>query len=299
MADRRRLVFRIAGGLGNQLFQYATGRRMALQNGLPLTLDHISGFPRDFYRRKYLLDLFNIRCEYVGDHESYATLTGRIRRRLQVRLNRGRPLERKRFVLEGDQSLHPELLDYRVTHPVYFEGYWQHEEYFRDIRDHLLEELTLREPPDAENARLGERIASVEAVCLHVRQLRNVPNIPDAKPIPTAPGEHLDSTYYQRAAERLAERVTNPHFFVFADYPNWAREHIHLPHPVEYITHNGADKDYEDFRLMTRCRHFVLANSTFSWWAAWLGRNPDKVVIAPRAGIGRGLQSVPEAWELI
>jgi len=299
MADQRRLVFRIAGGLGNQLFQYATGRRMALQNGVPLTLDHISGFPRDFYRRKYLLDLFNIQCEYVAPSESYATFTGRIRRRLQIRLNQGRPLEKKRFVLEGDQGYKPELLAYRVTHPVYFEGYWQHEEYFRDIRDQLLEELTLRVPPDAENARLGERIDSVEAVCLHVRQLRNVPNIPDAKPIPTAPGEHLDSTYYQRAAERLAERVSNPHFFVFADYPNWAREHIHLPYPVEYVTHNGADRDYEDLRLMTRCRHFVLANSTFSWWAAWLSRNPSKVVIAPRAGIGRGLQSVPPEWELI
>jgi hypothetical protein len=99
----------------------------------------------------------------------------------------------------------------------------------------------------------------------------------------------------------IGQKLANPHFFVFADYPEWAKENIRAPYPLEFVTHNGPDRDYEDFWLMCQCRHFVVANSTFSWWPAWLASNPDKVVVAPRASIGPDevLKSAPDAWILV
>jgi hypothetical protein len=133
-----------------------------------------------------------------------------------------------------------------------------------------------------------------------VRRLHGVPNTADARPLATATHwEHVEVDYIPRAIDTIAQRVTRPHFFVFADYPDWAREHVHTSHPIEFVTHNGADRDYEDFRLMARCRHFIIANSTFSWWAAWLGTYPEKIVIAPKQAIGEALGSVPGSWLLV
>jgi hypothetical protein len=298
--SRKKVIVRIAGGLGNQLFEYAAARRLAMRNDVPLTLDHISGFPRDFYKRNFLLDHFNIRCDYIDPGSSYASFWGRLCRRIQLKLNRNRDLQRKTYVMEENTSkLDARMLDLRVTRPIYLEGYWQHEDYFKDIREQLCDELTLKTPHDPVNIELAKRINSVNSVCLHVRRLHGVPNVANAKPLETKPAQHIDVSYYSRAVERIGEKVKDPHFFVFADYPDWARENINVPYPIEYVTHNGADKDYEDFWLMGQCKHFIVANSTFSWWAAWLARNPDKIIIAPKASIGFALQSTPSSWLLL
>ena len=302
MADRGRVTVQIAGGLGNQLFQYATARRLALQSGVPLELDHLSGFARDFYRRRYLLDRFAIRGEKIAPRAAYVSHRGRLRRALRARWSRDRELADRGYIREEDSRFVPGLLDLRVTRPVYLEGYWQYERYFRDIRDTLCEELAIHTAHDPDNLEYARKIASVEAVCLHVRRLHGVPDTKDAKPIADATWKHhIEPSYFQHAVERLAQRVANPHFFVFADYPDWAREHIRAPFPLEFVTHNGSDRDYEDFWLMGPCRHFIVANSTFSWWAAWLARDPDKVVIAPKASVGPDevLKSTPEDWLLI
>jgi hypothetical protein len=297
MAGRGRITVRIAGGLGNQLFQYAAARRLALHNDLPLTLDHLSGYSSDFYRRKFLLDRFAIRANLIDPSSSYASNWGRLRRRIEVRLNQPRDLSKKSYLLEDDWTYDPRLLELKVTRPLYLEGYFQFEDYFRDIRDLLLEELTLRTAHDARNVELAQTIGACESVCLHVRRLHGVPNKSDAAPLASvAPRHQIDASYFQKAVEVVARQVRDPHFYVFADYPDWAREHVHTSYPVEFVTHNGAEKDYEDFWLMTQCRHFIIANSTFSWWAAWLSQNPRKIVVAPKGAIGQMLKSVPDSW---
>ncbi len=300
MAGRGRVTVRIAGGLGNQLFQYAAARRLALRNGLPLTIDPVSGYARDFYRREYLLDHFNIRAHEIAPGESYASLWGRLRRRIEIRWNRSRDLAHKTYLLEDDWTYDPRLLELKVTRPLYLEGYFQFEEYFRDIRDLLLEELTLRTAHDERNLEMARRIGSCESVCLHVRRLHGVPAALDAVPLAAvAPQHQIDPSYFQKAVELVSRQVRDPHFFVFADHPEWAREHVHTSHPTEYVAHNGAEKDYEDFWLMGQCRHFIIANSTFSWWAAWLSRHPEKIVIAPKGAIGQMLKGVPDSWILV
>jgi hypothetical protein len=301
MADRGRVTVRVSGGIGNQLFQYATARRLALRNDVPLAIDHISGFARDFYRRRFSLNRFNIGGDLIEPRSSYASNWGRLRRRIQLRINRSRPLAQRTYLFEDNMRFEPELLDLEVTRPIYLEGYWQYEVYFGDIRDRLSEELTLRTPHDRVNVELAEKIRSLEApVCLHVRALHGVPDTKDARPQPTVSDwHHLDPSYFQRAVEVMAQKVANPHFFVFADYPDWAREHLHAPYPMEFVTHNGPDKDYEDFWLMGQCRHFIISNSTFSWWAAWLAPNPRKVAIAPKEAIGKMIRGAPDSWLLV
>jgi hypothetical protein len=297
MADRAQVTVWIAGGLGNQLFQYAAARRLALRNDVPLVIDRLSSYSRDFYKRRFRLDLFDIRADYTEPGDAYASGWGRLRRRIQVRANRSRPLEKRTYLLEDERAFDPRLLELRVTRPIYLQGYWQYEDYFKDIRNQLREELTLRVPHEARNVEWARRIGAVEAVCLHVRQLHGVPQTRGAKPLdPLAQQHYVDPSYFQRAIEVLTRKVEKPHFFVFSDYPDWARQHVRSPHPIEFVTDNGAEKDYEDFWLMGQCRHFITANSTFSWWAAWLAPNPDKIVIAPKGAIGQVYRSVPPSW---
>lgn len=294
------VVVQVAAGLGNQLFQYAMGRHLALANGVPLVLDHLSGFPRDRYRRAFVLDRFDVQCRYVPASASYATPLGRVRRRLHRWRDRGRGLAERRYVQETDsRRVEPGLVGLVVHGRTYFEGYWQHEEYFRDSADQIRSDLRVIGEHDAMNVALAARINAVDAVCLHVRRLHGVPNTPAAAPLAENARLHVDLDYYTRAMARVAEAVRAPRFFVFSDYPDWARAHLRSPLPMEFVTHNGPDKDVEDFWLMTQCRHFVIANSTFSWWAAWLGSAPDKHVIAPAAAVGKMIKSVPASWETL
>lgn len=302
MAGRGRVTVRIGGGLGNQLFQYATARRLALRNGVPLTLDHVSGFWRDFYKRRYLLDRFAIRADTIDPRDAWTSSWRRLRRRIEVRMDASRELADRTWIVEQDSRFEPRILDLKVARPIQLDGYWQYEDYFDDIRDTLCEELTVRSAHDADNLEFACRIQSVEAVCLHVRRLHGVPNTKDAKPIMDSRWKHfIEPSYFQQAVELMAQKVAKPHFFVFADFPEWARENISAPHPLEFVTHNGADRDYEDFWLMGQCRHFIVANSTFSWWAAWLAQHQHKTVIAPKDSVGpdRVLKSAPDSWLLI
>jgi hypothetical protein len=300
MPKRNEVVVQISGGLGNQLFQYAMGRRLALASGVPLMLDHLSGFPRDYYRRKFSLDKFNIDCEFIPERASYASVTGRVRRRVDRWLNRHQPLERKTYIRENPrQHFQQELLGLKVSRRVFFDGFWQHEEYFRDQAVQIRTDFTLKVPHEPANLEFAERIRSVEAVCLHVRRLHGVPNSKRAAPLAENTRLHVDAGYYQRALNHVLKPLRNPHVFVFADFPDWARENVKADVPLEFVTHNGPDRDYEDFWLMSQCRHFIIANSTFSWWAAWLGNQEGKRVVAPAAALGYALTSIPPGWEAL
>lgn len=287
------VIVRLAGGLGNQLFQYAFGRALAVRNGVPLRLDAISGFPRDRYRRSFALAPYNIECGYVPPARSYATPVGRIRRRLLSMYSRCLPIGRGPHVVEAIHGRwNPAISNLRVERSTYFIGHWQHEEYFREIRDLLLRELTLsREPSDACCA-LADRIPERRGVAVHVRCLRHV--LPGAVATPRL---GIDAGYYERGINFIAERIANPMFFVFSDAPEWARKNIACRHRCEFL--EGGRSDQEDLWLMSRCRGFVIANSTFSWWGAWLSQSASPCVVAPLSGIQRGLESVPAQWQLL
>jgi hypothetical protein len=295
--SRPSVVVQIAGGLGNQLFQYAFGRALSLRNRVPLVLDRISRFRRDFYRRQFTLGRYHIHYDVLPRATDYSTIRGRVRRRLARWLNSRLPTQRRTYIQEPDAFAYDDTIArLPVTRRTYFEGGWQHEEYFRPCRDLLLRDLALISPVSEATNVVADRMASSNAVCLHVRRLHGVPNKADAQPLAHNSEIHLDLSYYDRAIAFVAQRVPQPHFFIFADYPDWAREHLHVPFLAEYVTHNGPDRDYEDLWLMSRCRFFIIANSTFSWWGAWLAQHTGKLVVAPESGIGCGLKSIPTDW---
>ena len=155
----------------------------------------------------------------------------------------------------------------RPRRDVYLMGYWQREEYFRDQAPAIRRELTLRREPSVQNAALGERMQQCESVFLHVRRIDYA--------------HRLSAGYYAAALGLLYKRVREPRLFVFGDDLDWARRELPLAEGTQFVEHNGDDRNVEDLWLMTRCRHAIVANSSFSWWGAWLNAEPDRAVIAP------------------
>lgn len=281
------VIVRLQGGLGNQLFQYAFGRALAIRSEAPLVLDTFSGFQRDPYRRSYSLAPFAIEADILPQSQAFLSAIRRYRYRLARAASCLAPLGQRRYVREHAPACwDPAVSALLVRRRTYFDGYWQHEGYFRNIRDRLLAELTLRSPPAADH------IAGRQAVAIHVRCLRHT-----TAGSMGVPQLDVDPGYYERAISLVAERIPNPQVYVFSDDPAWARQHLLCGHPCEYLSSGLAD--YEELWLMSRCRGLVIGNSTFSWWAAWLCQADEPCVVAPRTGIGKGLRSVPAGWQLL
>ncbi|MCD4747891.1 MAG: alpha-1,2-fucosyltransferase [Thermoanaerobaculales bacterium] len=267
------IVAGLTGGLGNQLFEYALARRISHDRGLPLKLD-ITGF--DIYRlHAYSLQNFSIRQEFADPAEvSRLKSIGR-RHFLTRRIQKLLPINRRTWIVERQFKFDPLIL--RTTRrQLYLQGYWQSEEYFKDIRPILLRELMVTTEPDAVNREFAARISELQAVSLHIRRGDYVTNSTTAKVHGVMP-----LNYYHHAVREISDLVPNPHFFIFSDDPPWARDHLALELPFTIMGHNAADRNYEDLRLMALCRHHIIANSSFSWWGAWLCQNPDPIVFAP------------------
>jgi hypothetical protein len=266
------IVVRIHHGIGNQMFQYAFARAASLRQGVPFRMD-LSWFDSPTRHRDYGLSRFNI-VEAVASPEDVAAVLYRDRsrpgRRIRLLANKLRPRHRRNFVREDLSRFDPSLLD--IGPSVYVFGYFGAEKYFRDAADTIRQEFTLNAPVSPANAELMKRMAVCESVCLSVRRGDFVGN---------ALYDVCGLDYFRRAADAVAARVPSPQFFVFSDDNAWVRQHLDLPHPHTFVDHNYPDF-YEDLRLMTHCRHYVMPNSTFSWWGAWLSRNPAAVVVAPR-----------------
>ena len=284
-----RVIVRLEGGLGNQLFQYAAGRSLALAAGRDLLLDTAA------YRadplRSYQLDHFAIAARPLrrGD-VPYLKLR---RSRLGAILPRRSRVEIVREAFPARVPVWPEAPVDDAGTP-YLIGYWQSERYFAAIADTIRREVRVNAAPEGRNARVLDEIAAGDAVAIHVRRGDYVSN-----PAATAYHGLCGLDYYQGAIRRLCESVAQPHFFVFSDDLDWVRANLDTGHPTTWVGHN-ADTPWEDLRLMAACRHFIVANSSFSWWGAWLGAWPGKQVIAParwfQADHGGEGEIVPAEW---
>ncbi len=266
------VIAKIKHGLGNQLFQYAAGRSLARRRGVPLLLDASEFSATSF--RQYGLDQFMAEPAHLGPHARY--WLGRLRKNWLKPMRAA--AERGGFIrIAEDASRGFEAMPPSPARIVYLDGYWQSELYFAADRELLLHELTLRAPaPPAAQALQAEMHAAV-SVCVHVRR---------GDYVSLAEGHRhwviCAVEYYQAAMRYIAARAPRAKFYFFSDDPAWVQSHF--PPAADRVLVSGAParSDVEDFRLMTGCRHFIIANSTFSWWAAWLGRAPDKIVVAPQ-----------------
>jgi hypothetical protein len=177
------------------------------------------------------------------------------------------------YIKEKTRNFEREILSNQDN--IYLDGYWQSEKYFVDIRTILLNELTLKSKIDDINKRFTNRMLDSQSVSIHIRRGDYVSDQNNYKLFGV-----LGLDYYNKSIKYMLEKVNNPEFFVFSDDPDWAEKNIKINAPLIFIKHNSL-KNYEDIRLMSSCKHHIIANSSFSWWGAWLGSNNDKIVIGP------------------
>ncbi len=264
------IISRLNGGLGNQMFQYAAGRALALRHGVDLVLD------ARIYNRQtqfgFGLDVFNVaNVQSPGspmppDRKTnpFAYLIWRGFKLKPVIFR-----ERGLAFNEGFASLGSD---------VYLSGYWQSERYFNEHEARIREEFRIIRPPDALNRKMLEKIAQVPAVSIHVRRGDYVN---DARTNTTHGTCSLD--YYRQGLLRIADhKEIDPVVFAFSDDPDWVRQNLDIPFELVLVDHNDSTRGHEDMRLMAACRHHVIANSSFSWWGAWLNPSREKMVIAPK-----------------
>ncbi len=247
---------------------------MALISNAELVIDDVSGFVRDFdYRRDYQLDHFSVPCRKATSRERLEPLS-RARRHLKRFFNRNRPFEERSYIQQEGIDFDSRLLRVNPRGTLRIEGYWQSEGYFKDVEDTIRADLQFTPPTDAANLKMASRARGNQSVAVHVRWF-DAPS--------DSPTHNMADGYYQRAIASMESKLNSPQYFIFSDRPEAVRLKLNLPTDrVTCVSHNKGDENaYADLWLMSQCRHFITANSTFSWWGAWLGEREGSVVITP------------------
>jgi hypothetical protein len=279
----RKVVVRLKGGLGNQLFCYAAARRLAWANEAELVLDAVTGFKYDhLYRRTYALGCFCIPARLATPAEQMEPL-GRVRRLIARKLSERKPLAQRCYIQQSGVDFDPRIVSLRLRNgTTYFDAFGQSECYFADIRQQLLQDLAMSVPEDRANVATAAQIESTESVALHVRWF-------DTGDV--AHSSNMSLAYYAAAIPQLLEKISDAYFFVFSDRPSDAvalLSPLMGGRPFTLVAHNAETGSAEaDFWLMRRCKHFIIGNSTFAWWAAWLGEqeHPRTQVFAPARNV--------------
>lgn len=289
------IIVKLIGGLGNQLFQYAAGLQLSKFYQTTLRLD-TSAF-ETYKLHRYSLAPFCIQENFANPEEIAKVKWGSrrgINRLIFLVRQRMKPYYQRTVFCESTYTHYdPDIR--KTPRDVYLNGYWQSERYFKDIEGIIRDEFTIKIEPDSMNKQMAKTIDNVNAVSLHIRRSDYVTNATTNKVHGVCSIE-----YYRQAVEIIADKVSSPHFFIFSDDIVWAKENIRLEYLTTFMHHNDASKNYEDMRLMSLCKHHIIANSTFSWWGAWLCKNPNQIVIAPKKWFNKEeintADLIPERW---
>jgi Glycosyl transferase family 11 len=290
------IMTRLIGGLGNQMFQYAAGRALSLRAGAALKVDR-SGF--DSYKlHHYSLGALPIQAatataadlaEFAPAVEPTPSWRDRWRSRLggKARIDKPRPYRERHFHFDAAVT--------ELRPPVYLVGYWQSERYFLDYAATVRRELTPVAPLEPENEAIAARIDAANAVSVHVRRGDYV-----SDPNTNRVHGSCSQDYYRRAVDYVSARAGSPHLFVFSDDQQWARRNLRLGFPATFVETNSPARNYRDMQLMARCRHHIIANSSFSWWGAWMNPSNDKIVVAPERWFNVDMHDtrdlIPDGW---
>ncbi len=290
------VIVRLTGGIGNQMFQYATARRIAWVNQARLLMD-LGWFQEEGWwtRRKFELGAFCISAEKAGEDDVRRLRSGRqnaLFRRLPLFLKKRIFHTRQSHIIEKCYDFDPEIMG--LQGDVYLDGHWQSERYFQDVTALIRREFTFRTDPAEPNRRMVEYIRSCTSVSMHIRR-------GDYVTLPQANSFHglCPLSYYRSAVDQLSRRIDLPVFFVFSDDIDWVKQNLDLGFETHFMDYNGPERGDEDLRLMSACRHHIIANSSFSWWGAWLSDNPQKIVFAPRKWFNRDIETpdnIPDSW---
>ena len=267
------IIIQLKGGLGNQMFQYALYREL-LHRGKEVKIDDVTGFEHDKLRIP-VLDRFGIEYEKATPEEVVAItdskmdIFSRIRRKLTGR--------KTKEIVEVEGIFDPQILE---LDEAYLVGYWQSEKYFTspEVIEHLQETFSKRPQEimhDSVSWTTLQQIECCESVSIHVRRTDYL----DAEHIKIH--NLCSETYYKNAISMVRQKHPNAVFFIFTDDKEWCKEHFKGHNFINVELQEGEFTDVADMLLMSRCKHHIIANSSFSWWSAWIGDTPEKMVIAP------------------
>lgn len=279
------------------MFQYAAGRALAQARGQPLLVD-ISGFGTYGLHQGYqLTNAFVLQVD-AAPSAMIAHVLGWRANPLARKLLRRRPFAAWRGVhmaVEPHFHYWPDLAN--MEEPVYMTGYWQSERYFSHCENEIRNDFRFKNPLQGKNAQLAAAMTGGSSVSVHIRRGDYVTHKKTNKIM------HVCSLdYYREAAFQLSQRVKQPAYYVFSDDPEWVREHVDFLPGAMFVDHNHGADSFLDMQLMSLCRHHIIANSSFSWWGAWLNADPDKIVYAPRAWFRNYLDDrdlIPARWNRI
>lgn len=258
------------------MFQYATGRALSLEQGVSFKLD-ISDFAKYELHQGFELDrVFNGHFEIATKNEIHDVLDWQGYPTIRKIL--ARPslsiLHNKKYVLEPHFHYWENIN--LIVGDCYLSGYWQSEKYFKKRASTIRSDFSFEQKLEGRNAEIAWKISKVNAVSLHVRRGDYVTDLKNKKVLNLCLHD-----YYYAAISHLLSRIEAPYVFIFSDDIDWVKRNLNISVPCEYVGHNREKDSFIDMHLMSLCRHHVIANSSFSWWGAWLGINPDKIVIAP------------------
>jgi hypothetical protein len=284
------IISAISDGMGNQLFRYAAGRSLSLHHNTPLKLD-ITNAP------KLSLSYFEVPLSIASKEEiaDYLGIFGWMSkkwRRITCKLiHKLIPASRLRYYnqpsFEFDDSF------FKGGGNAYLKGWWQSEKFFLSYADQIREDLAIKQEYITNVEEIATKMASQNSISLHIRR-----------------GDYLSAhfsymvslslSHYHKAIEVIAEKYPDdPILYLFSDDPAWLKDNFTSSYPFQIVSETYTKTDIEDFYLISKCKHNIIANSTFSWWAAWLNTNPSKMVIAPTKWQETGINTkdlVPETW---
>lgn len=284
----------LTGGLGNQMFEYAAAKSLALRLNEKLTIDlYALNKKTKGSQRSFELDVFDI------DFAVSSSCKTKFIVKAFPWVEKNRQLFKQLFGYFRDGSAivyRPEFEELKEN--TILHGYFQNEAYFKNFEDIIRKEFTFKRPLTGENVRLSKQLTNENSVAIHIRR-----------------GDYLTDgnfalctpQYYQRAIEEIYEKIKDPTFHIFSQDFEWVNENIKFEDnsSVRFIDWNKGEDSYIDMQLMSLCKHNIIANSSFSWWGAWLNNNPEKIVLAPTQWFAEEKRNedlknfYPQGWEII
>jgi hypothetical protein len=291
------IISHIIGGLGNQMFQFAAGYALSKQWNMPFKLD-ISDFSSYGLHNGFELPkVFPCQIQ-IATHKEIEALIG-----YQSSNQFFNKLKLKSSILFGSKCIMLEKVNYKKNSllnpcfPLYLKGYWQNQIYFNDFSQDIRRAFLFSKDLTGQNIQIANSILNTNSISLHVRRgdyATNPKTVAHQGLIPTA--------YFRLAIDYIANKVNKPNFFIFSDDIEWARLNINIDYPTQFINHNNGENSFYDMQLMSKCCHHIIANSSFSWWGAWLNPSQQKIVIGPKkwfANTRRLNNPCPPEWILI
>lgn len=288
------IIVKLMGGLGNQMFQYSLGKNLSIIKNIPLKLD--INFYKDNNNRQYFLDNYDIfepfssfeeilKIGYRGLSGTYGSIFKRFQKLFPIKL---RTILYENYLKPFNNKI------LKVGNSIYLDGYWQSEKYFYQNRN-LIRQIFSNPKSVSEDIReYGKKLSKYKSVSIHIRRGDYVTN-------PETLNVHgiCSLEYYYKSMDYIVSKEKEAHFFIFSDDLRWVKENFQSNHSFNLVNFEGNSSPTEELWLMSQCKHHLIANSSFSWWGAWLSQNPQKMVIAPKKWFNKNLETkdlIPNKW---